>query len=263
MKYLRSLKYLDLSSTNLFDLDGCIFIQLTSLHILKIERVSVNCSSCWLPIAKKHSIKLYGQCLNNVTIRRLDSLTNQQLHYACSKSSIDCSSDYCEPGFLNLKSNSFSSVKISTLTKTSTASKNLTIEIILGIIFSIIGVIIIIIIIILIYRWKQGKKLLCCDLLSIPSSRMISSTRRQRQKQIIDNNPTVIESVVTHGANMDVLPYSHRDYTHSNELTSNNKRKLYNPMFTDSPTSDLHYQQSTIVLNESRIHNNQLYSENL
>jgi hypothetical protein len=204
-----------------------------------------------LPIAKKNSIKLFGQCLNNITIQRLDSLINQQ----CTKSSIDCSVDYCEPDSFK----SFSSGKITILTKTSNESNNHTIGIILSIIFSIIAVIIILIIIILIYRWRKGKNLLCCDFLPTKPLKMNEITRRQHQKQIIDNNPTVIESVITHGANMNVPSYPNQNSVYSNETTSNTKRKLYNPMFTDSPTSDIRYHQS----NHRSFQNNQLYSENL
>ncbi|CAF4550429.1 unnamed protein product [Rotaria sp. Silwood1] len=265
-KYLKSLKYLDLSSTNLFDVDGCIFIQLTGLRTLKIERVSINCSSCWLPIAKKNSIILFGQCLNNMTIQRLDSLTNEQLHYSCSKSSIDCSLDYCEPGSFNFEYKSFSFDKLSDLTKNSNTSKNQTIKIILSIIFSIIAFIIIILLIILIYRWKQGKNLICCQFLSTTTSTMTEITRRHRrqhQKQIINKNPTVIESIITHGANMNVPPYPRHNNEYSTEATSNNKRKLYNPMFMNSPKSDTRYHQSTIVSDDNCSHSNQMYSENL
>jgi hypothetical protein len=255
-KYLKSLKYLDLSSTNLFDLDGCIFTPLVSLNTLKIERVSINCSSCWLPIAKNNSIKLSGQCLNNVTIQRLDSLTDQQPGSSCSKTSIDCSRDYCEPGSFNFEQRSFSSDALPTSSDT---SKNRTIEIVLGVIFSIIAILVIITIIVLIYRWKKGKNLLCCDFSSITSSR-----QHQHHKQIIDNNPTIMESVVTHGANMNIPPYSHNDYAYSSEMTANNKRKLYNPMFTDRPPSEISHQQSKRVSNNSNFYNNdQLYSENL
>ena len=215
-----------------------------------------------MPIAKKNSIELFGQCLNNITIQRLDSLTNQQ----CTKSSIDCSVDYCEPDSFDFKHKSFSSSKITILTKTSNASKNRTIGIILSIIFSIIAVIIILTIIILIYRWKKGKNLLCCDFLPTTSLKMNEITRRhhrQHQKQIIDNNPTVIESVITHGANMNVPPYPNQNSSYSNETTSNAKRKLYNPMFTDSPTSDIRHHQSIIVSNDHSFQTNQLHSENL
>ncbi|UJR28433.1 hypothetical protein I4U23_009673 [Adineta vaga] len=215
-KHLRLLNYLDLSSTNLFTVDGCIFLQLISLKILKIERVTMNCSSCWLPIARKNSIQSIGQCLDNSTIHNLSSLTDQQLDSSCSKSSIDCSTDSCEPGSFNIDSKSLSSMRqLSTLAKNSNASKNL-------------------------YRWKQ----------------VVRRNRHQHQKQIINNNPTIIESVVTHGANMDVSP--------SYELSSNNKRKLYNPMFTDTPSNDMNSpQSSTIFLNENRFQKNQLLSENL
>jgi hypothetical protein len=184
-------------------------------------------------------------------------LTNQQLEKSCPKTSIDCSTDYCEPGSFNIQYRSLSS---DVLPKTSDASKNRTIEIVLGVIFSIIALVIIIVIIVLIYRWKKGKRLFCCKFLSTTSSR-----QRQHHKQIIDSNPTVIESVVTHGANMDIPPYPHHDYGYSNEMTANNKRKLYNPMFTNSPKSELSHHQSNIVsrTSSSSYNNDQLYSENL
>ncbi|CAF3732620.1 unnamed protein product [Adineta steineri] len=258
-KYLNSLKYLDLSSTNLFDLDGCLFTQLTSLHILKIERVSINCSSCWLSKMKKHSIKLFGQCLHNNTIKQLDSLTtDQQIHSSCSKSSIDCSIDYCEPGSFNIESKSFLSIKTSNSVEDSNVSKNRTIEIVLGVVFSLIGLFVIIVIIILIYRWRQGKKIFCCDVLPKTSSTTIATTRNQSRKQILNKNPTIMESVITHGAEMDVSPYSHHEYEHSD-----NKRNLYNPMFVDSPKSEIRHQSPTMVTNDDRFHNSQLYAENL
>jgi hypothetical protein len=262
-KYLKSLKYLDLSSTNLIDLDACIFIQLTGLKTLQIERVFFNCTSCWLPIARENSIQVFGQCLNNRTIQRFDSLTDNQVQRACSKSSIDCSSDYCEPGSIIPEKKTdklFSSPRSSNPTKTRT------IEILLGIIFSIIAVIIVITFIILISRWKQGKRLFCCHF-SQTTTTTAEATRRRREhhKQIIDNNPAVIESVVTHGANMNVPTYPHHNYSYVNDETSNNKRKLYNPMFADSPTLDIrHIQQSSIMVsNDNTSHNSHLYSENL
>jgi hypothetical protein len=63
---------------------------------------------------------------------------------------------------------------------------------------------------------------------------------------------------------MNVLPNSNHINDYSIEKSSNNKRKLYNPMFTDSPTSDIrHDHQSVIISNDSISHNNHLYSENL
>lgn len=239
------------------NLDGCIFIQLINLQQLKIERVLINCSSCWLPIAKKNSIELFGQCLNNHTIQRLNSLTNQQIYDSCLKSSIDCSIDYCEPGSFDLEQKSFLSDKILISSRSSNASKNRTIDIVLGIIFSIVAIIIILTIIILIYRWKKGKNLLCCDFLPTTSSRMNEVIQRRRhQKQIIDTNPTVMESVVTHGANMNVQSYPHQNSSQSNEATTNTKRKLYNPMFTDPPTSDIRDHESRIISNDNSFQRN-------
>ncbi|CAF0926112.1 unnamed protein product [Adineta ricciae] len=251
-RYLRSLNYLDLSSTNLFMVDGCIFNQLSTLKLLKIERVLMNCSSCWLPVAKKKSIKLIGQCLDNSTMRNLSSLMDQQLNSSCLKSFIDCSADSCEPGSFDIDSKSFSlSRDSSALSKDSNASKNRTIQIVLGVIFSIVALLIIILIVILIYRWRQGKKLFCWQpfLRSSPSARI----QNQHQKQIIDNNPTIIESIVTHGANMDVSPAS------SPQMNLNAKRKLYNPMFNNPSPIDVHSPHLTNMV--SNLDNNRLYKK--
>jgi hypothetical protein len=260
-KYLKSLQYLDLSSTNLFDFDACIFIQLTGLRTLRIERVSLNCTSCWLPIARENSLQIFGQCLNNRTIQHFDSLTSKQLQHACSKSSIDCSSDHCEPGSIVREGNETD--KLFSIPRSSLIMKNLTVEIILG----IIAFVILTIFIIFLSRWKQGKHLFCCHLSQTTTTTTIAeATRRRRQhhKQIIDSNPAVIESVVTHGANMNVPPYPHQNYAYLNDDASNNKRKLYNPMFADSPTLDIrHQQQSTTVSDDSTSHNSQVYSEHL
>jgi hypothetical protein len=213
--------------------------------------MSINCSSCWLSIAKKNSIELFGQCLNNITVQRLDSLTNEQIHNSCLKSSIDCSVNYCEPNSFNFEEKSYSSSKLSISTKDSNSSKNHTLNIILGILFSLIGIVIIITVIILIYRWRKGRKIFCCDFLSPTSSTMTGITRRpHHQKQIIDNNPTVIESVVTHGANMNVSSYRHENDAYFNESTANSKRKHYNPMFKDSPISDIRRHQSAQESND-------------
>jgi hypothetical protein len=79
--------------------------------------------------------------INNVTIQRLDSLTNQQLRGSCSKRSIDCSRDYCEPGSFNFEQRSFSSDALPTSSDT---SKNRTIEIVLGLVFSIVAILVIV-----------------------------------------------------------------------------------------------------------------------
>jgi hypothetical protein len=187
--------------------------------------------------------------LNNITVQRLDSLTNEQLHNSCSKSSIDCSRDSCEPDF----DKSYSSDKLSISTTDANSSKNRTLDIILGILFSLIAIAIIITVIILIYRWRKGKKIFCCDFRSPNSSTMSEITRhryrRQHQKQIIDRNPTIIESVVTHGANMNVPSYP-QENAYFNESTANKKRKHYNPMFKDSPISDINYHQSVLESND-------------
>ena len=253
------MKYLDLSSTNLFDLDACIFNQLKGLKTLEIERVSFNCTSCWIPIARQNSLQISGQCLDNRTIQRFDSLTDKQLQHACSKSSIDCLLDYCEPGSIISEKKSD---KLFSSPRSSNPVKTRTIEIILGVIFSIIAIIIVITFIILISRWRQGKKLFCFQLPQTTTIAEATRRRRQHHKQIIDNNPAVIESVVTHGANMNVPPYPHQNYAFVNDKTSNNKRKLYNPMFADSPTSAIQ-QSSIMVSNDNTSHNSQLYSENL
>ncbi|CAF0990089.1 unnamed protein product [Rotaria sp. Silwood1] len=256
-KYLKSLKYLDLSNTNLLDLDACIFIQLTGLKTLSIQYVLLNCTSCWLSIARKTSLQIFGQCFNEKTIQHIDSLTDRQIQSACSRSSIDCSFDYCEPGSINHQKKSNELVS---LTKNSHITRKRTIEIMLSIIFGIIAIIIVITLIIFISRWKQNKRLFCCR---CPQTTVAEETRRRRQ-QIIDKNPTVIESVVTHGANMNVPSYPYQNYAYVNDEASNNKRKLYNPMFADSPTSDIrHQQQSVMTSNDSIFYNSQLYSENL
>ncbi|CAF3418439.1 unnamed protein product [Rotaria socialis] len=260
-KYLKSLNYLDLSSTYLFDLDGCIFIQLTGLRTLKIEHVSINCSSCWLPIAKTNSIALLGECLDKNQIQRLDKLTDKQIHDSCSKSSINCSSNYCEPVSFNFQYKSFSYGQLSDTSNSSNQSKSRAIAIALGVIFSIIASIIIIMTtIIVVYRWKHGKELQCCDFRTTTSSTKTEITqrhRRQHQKQIINKNSTVIESIITHGANMNVPSYPpHHNDAYSSETTSNTKRKLYNPMFTDSPESDLRYHQSGTESSDNRPQSN-------
>lgn len=261
-KHLKSLKYLDLSSTDLFDLDGCIFIQLTSLRTLKIERVSINCSSCWLPIAKRKSIELFGQCFNNKNTQQLNSLTDEQLRDSCSKrSSVDCSSDYCDPGTFNSLYKSLQSSKSSDTNNSSNASKNLTLEIVLSIIFTIILLIVIIAVTTLIYRWRQNKTLICWKFMS-PST-MNETTIRQHKKEVINKNPSIIESVVTHGANMNVTPYSNNNYEDVHEATLADKRKHYNPMFTDSPKSEIRCHQSFLVSNGDSFHSKQMYSENL
>jgi len=216
------------------------------LKTLQIEHVSLNCTSCWLLIARKNSLKISGQCFNNRTIRYLNSLTDKQLEYTCSKSSIDCSIDYCEPGSIIHEQKLFS------LTRTSPKIITRTMAFILG----MIALIIIMIFTIVIIRWKKN---FCCHSPSQTATTIAEATRRRREhhKQIIDSNPVVIESVVTHGANMNVPSYPHDDEN------SKNKRKLYNPMFADSPTSDTRQQQSVMVSNDSTSHSNYLYSEHL
>ncbi|CAF3826440.1 unnamed protein product [Rotaria sordida] len=262
-KYLKSLNYLDLSNTNLLDLDACIFIQLTGLKILSIEHILFNCTSCWFSIARKNSLQIFGQCLNEKIIQNINSLTDKQIQYACLKSSIDCSLDYCEPGSINYQQKSN---QLISLVKNSHITKKRTIEIIFSI---IILIIMIITLIIFISRWKQNKKLFCCLFSQTTTTTTTTEETRRRRQQIIDNNPTVIESVVTHGANMNVPSYSCQNYSKFNDETSNNKRKLYNPMFADSPTLDIRHQQqqqqqqSVMASNDNTSHNSQLYSEKL
>ena len=212
----------------------------------------MNCSSCWLPVAKKNSIQLIGQCLDNSTMRNLSSLTDQQLNSSCPKSSIDCSADSCEPGSFQIDSKAFSSLRdASALSKSSDTSKNRTIEIVLAVIFSVVALLIIIFIIILIYRWRQGKKLFCWQL--FPRSSPSAQIQNQHQKQIINNNPTIIESVITHGANMDVSPAS------SPQANSNMKRKLYNPMFNNTSPIDVHSPHLTTMV--SNLDDDRLYKK--
>ena len=239
-KYLKSLKHLDLSSTNLFDLDACIFVQLIGLQTLHIEHLSLNCTSCWLLIARKNALYISGQCLANDTFRQFDTLTDYQLDDACSKTSIDCSKDYCEPG--SIVSNQFSTViRRSPLIKTP-----LKITILV-----VIGLIIVKSLVLLIIRWRKDGRIFCCYSKD-------KSIRRDQRKEIIDSNPAVIESVVTHGANMNLSTHSHHNSAYLNDETSKNKRKLYNPMFADSPTLDI--QQGS---NDDDSPDNSFYSERL
>ena len=258
-KYLKSLKYLDLSRTNLFDFDGCEFIPLIGLRTLRLESLSLNCSSCWLPIAKEKSVQLFGQCRFNTSTQSLDTLTDKQLAHVCGKSSIDCSVDSCEPGSIVPHQKSESRPVPA---KELRPGQTRTIEVILGLLFGLITLAILVILLILWLRWKQGRTLSCCRFYQATTS-IAEATRRRREhrKQIIDSNPAVIESVVTHGADMNVPPHSHHNYSYFNEETSNNKRKLYNPMFADSPTGDSrHGQQAAAVSNDQTSSNNQFYS---
>ncbi len=243
----------------MFDLDACIFIQLTGLKILEIEHVSLNCTSCWLLIARKNSLEIFGQCLNNRTIQQLNSLNDKQLEHTCSKSSIDCSLDYCEPGSIIYQEKSD---QLFFLSKNSDIKKIPLIIIILGLIVFII----LILFIISIFRWRKSQKIFCCHFSQTTTTTIAEATRRRRQhhKQIIDNNPAVIESVVTHGANMNVPSYRHQNYAYLNDETSTNKRKLFNPMFADSPTTDIRQQQQPVMVsNDSTSNSNYLYSEHL
>lgn len=235
-KYLKSLKHLDLSSTNLFELDGCIFVQLIALQTLHIDHLSLNCTSCWLVIARKNALFISGQCLANDTLRQFDTLTDYQLDEACSTTSIDCSKDYCEPG--SIISHPFSPfIRTSGLIKTP-----------LKIIILVVMILIIVkSLILVIIRWRKDGRLFCCYSKE-------KSIRRDQRKKIIDSNPAVIESVVTHGANMNLSTHSHYNAGYSNDETSKNKRKLYNPMFADSPTLDVQQDDSP---------DNTFYSERL
>jgi len=221
----------------------------------------LNCTSCWLLIARKNSLEISGQCINNRTIERLNSLTAKQLENTCSKSSIDCSSDYCEPGSIlhEQKPNKLLSVSKSSSITTTTRT--------MIFILSMIALVTLITFIISIYRWKKSQKIFCCHFpQTTPTIAEATRRRRQHHKQIIDSNPAVIESVVTHGANMNVPSYPHNNYAYLNDETSKNKRKLYNPMFADSPTSDMRQsqqQQSVMVSNDNTSQSNYLYSEHL
>ncbi len=178
----------------------------------------------------------------------MNSLTAKQLEHVCSKSSIDCSKDYCQPGSILHQP---ISEKLFSIAKTSPTIKTRTIAFILGLIVLVIFITFIIII----FRWRKTKKILCCHFPPQTTTTIAEATRRRRQhhKHIIDNNPAVIESVVTHGANM--------NDGYLNDEISNNKRKLYNPMFADSPTLDIRH--PPIVSNDNTSPNNYLYSEHL
>lgn len=262
-KNLKNLKFLDVSETNIVDLDACIFIQLTGLEIFQVKRVSLKCKSCWLSIAREKRFQIFGQCYDENMNRQINSLTDKQIEHGCLQSSINCSFDYCEPGSINQIN---SSENQSSLMKYAPIRKKDTIEIILVIVFSMIILTTLVTCVVVIFRWKQNKQFLCCHFrqtTSTAATTMKKETRRHRQ-QIIDKNPTVIESVVTHGANMNVPSYPYRNDAYFNDETANNKRKLYNPMFADSPTSDSrHHQQTIMVSSDSTSHNSELYSENL
>lgn len=182
-----------------------------------------------------------GQCLVNDTLRQFDTLTDYQLDDACSKTSIDCSKDYCEPG--SIVSNQFSTViRQSSLIKTP-----LKITILV-----VIGLIIVKSLILLIIRWRKDGRIFCCY-----------SKEQSTRKEIIDSNPAVMESVVTHGANMNLSTHSHHNSAYLNDETSKNKRKLYNPMFADSPTLDIQQQRSNSGSNDDDSPDNSFYSERL
>lgn len=224
-----------------------------------MESLSLNCSSCWLPIAKKHSLQLFGQCLFNTSTHSLDTLTDKQLAHVCGKSSIDCSVDSCEPGSLVPRQKS---EKQPLLMKEARATRTQTMELILGLIFGMIALAILVVLVVLWLRWKKGRTLICCHFYQTTTS-IAEATRRRREhrKQIIDSNPAVIESVVTHGGDMNVPPHSHHNDAYFNDETSNNRRKLYNPMFADSPTGDnRHAQQVATGSNDQTSSNNQFFS---
>ena len=97
----------------------------------------------------------------------------------------------------------------------------------------VVALLVVIMVMLLVYRWRNGQPLLCCDIL-----RARTREARRQQKQSDDRNPAVIESVVTHGANMNVPSNLHQNYAYANENTASTKRKLFNPMFDDSPRAD-------------------------
>ena len=196
-------------------------------------------------------------------LQTLDSLTDQQLQYACSKSSIDCSSDYCEAGSIARLN---SAEKMLAVVNASNQANNRTIEIVLGVIFGLIALFAVILVIVLFIRWRQNKKIFCCHFLQRQTTiAEASRRRRQHHKQIIDRNPAVIESVVTHGANMNVPTYPHQNFGFVHDEISTNKRKLYNPMFAESPTLNSKPQQqgAAMVLHGSVPSDSHFYSENL
>ena len=236
-KYLKSLKYLDLSGTNLLDFDACLFVPLSGLRILRMKNLFLNCSSCWLPIARKTQIQLIGQCSLNDQVYSLNTLPNQLLKTFCTKSSIDCSKDHCDAGQIFISNNS---EKLSVIRKTSSLIPTQTLEIILGIIFGLISLLILIIFILIVVRWYQGKSICCCIASFRSKMKNNNETRRQRQyhKQVIETNPAVIESVVTHGANLNIPSNSYDNGGFDDDPTSNTKRKLFNPMFADSSQNE-------------------------
>lgn len=223
-----------------------------------MEELALNCSSCWLPIARKHTRQLVGQCRFQNHFQQLDTLTDRQLETICEQSSVDCSVDYCEPGSID---SSNKTDRVLSVAKHSRPIPTKTIEILLGVIFGILSLFIVISLSILFVRWRQGKKIFCCHSLQNRST-IAEATRRRREqhKEIINSNPAVIESVVTHGANMNVSSYSHQNYGYFNEEPSNHKRKLYNPMFADSPSVDRQSNHQGETLSDDQIYSEHLWS---
>jgi hypothetical protein len=227
--------------------------------------------------AKKNSVELQGQCLNAVNIQRLDSLTDQQLDGSCSKTSIDCSVDSCQLDSVDVEQQRrLATNELSLLRSSSQADSNRKIEIILAVVFSLIATMAFAAFIIVIYRYKKGKSLLCCDCLQLKATTTTSTaaanaaaTKKanhrdlQYHRHMINRNPTVIESIVTHGANMNLPSHGNQNHAYAQENGSNTKRKLYNPMFADSPKSDNRHNQHAIVeSNDTYSSHHQIHSEN-
>lgn len=222
-----------MSNTNLVDLDPCIFIPLSGLRIFRLENLRFNCSSCWLPVSRKYStLQIFGQCTWNNEFQSLSSLSHQQLDDVCKTSSIECPMDFCEPGsIVPLRKTNRST----TISRSSSILATRSLEIILGSIFGVISLLLILISILILIRWRQGKKLFCCKFFNTKTDiNKAKRRRREQEKEIIDRNPAVIESVVTHGANMNIQPKSYENSGFDDRTALNNKRKLFNPMFTET-----------------------------
>ena len=246
--HLKSLKYLDVSSSNLINVDSCLLISLSSLRTFKIERVPINCSSCWIVTAKANSIQLFGQCMNNITVQSLDSLKDQQqLQEKCSSLASACALNSCELNTNKLKK--LSSIDgLAKNTESSNEQRNQTISIILAVIFSFITLLIIVILVIFIVRWKRGKKFPFCHFIT-----SFNKTPRHQHKREINENTAAIESIVTHRTDMNNSSHAYQNhYVPSDGSRSSNERKLYNPMFSESPKLEMRpFQQQQLVSNGS------------
>jgi hypothetical protein len=254
-KYLKSLSHLDVSRTNLIDFDACLLVPLPSLRVLRIEYLQVNCSSCWLAIARTHQIELFGQCYVNVDRQHsVTNLADQQWHSVCDQSSIDCSIDSCEPD---------GSIRTYRAEHMPTILRSPSIELLVAAIFSLVALFVTIILVVMCIRWRQGKKLFCCQKFRTATIAEVTRRRRQHHKEVIDNNPVVIESVVTHGANMNLPCYSQQNYAYVNDKQTNNKRKLFNPMFADSPSIVNRNEHNVVMTNPHPSHQHATFTDNL